>query len=162
MKLLVIGTGVNWDEQKRDWAKKDVDAIGIDILPAFKPDIVADITNGLPFEDNSFDEIIIEHVLEHIEHKYGDFVMNEIYRVLRRGGIVKIEVPYAWDDIAYEAAGHCRQFVENSFINYYDNPYWQEMGQPKFNKLFLAVINTERSGIKPARVVRCELQKRYD
>ena len=70
-----------------------------------------------------------------------------------------IEVPYAFDAIAYEAAGHCRSFVQNSFINYYDNPYHKEMGQPKFTKEYLAIEDSGRSGEVPARVVKCILKK---
>ena len=156
MKRLMIGTGPSWEQshfKAEGWT-------GIDIIPDFNPDIVCDITNGLPFENDTFYEIEIDHVLEHIEHKFGDFVMNEINRVLKPEGIVRIEVPYAWDDIAYEAAGHCRQFVLNSFINYYDNPYFKEMGQPKFNLISLDLVESGRSGENPARVVKCVLQKR--
>lgn len=152
MEKLVIGTGANWQHQDG--------VIGLDILPAFNPDVLRDITKGLPFNDNRFDEILIEHVLEHIEHKDGDFVMNEIHRVLKPGGIVTIEVPYAFDNIAYEAAGHCRVFVPNSFINYYSNPYWKEMGQCCFSEVVSnQLLDTNRSGERPARVVRIILKK---
>lgn len=54
-------------------------------------DVKADICN-LPFEDNSFDFIICNHVLEHIpdDHK----AMKELYRVLSFGGTAIIQVPY--------------------------------------------------------------------
>ncbi len=160
MKYLELGTGPDWPQQKKDWNDKGVDATGFDVLPAFFPDVVGNLNDGLPFETDTFDEINCQHCLEHIEHRYGDFVMNEINRVLKPGGIVRIEVPYAWDDIAYEAAGHCRQFVLNSFINYYSNPYFKEMGQPKFIKVSLDLVESGRSGESPARVVRCVLKKR--
>ena len=147
---LVIGTG--------PWTPKE-DTIGLDILPGFKPDIIRDITKGLPFDSDKFDEVIIEHVLEHIEHKDGDFVMSEIHRVLKPGGIVRIEVPYWKDDIAVESAGHCRFFCENSFMNYYNNPYWQEMGQCHFSEYLQNTIEESARSCKQARVVKCVLKK---
>jgi hypothetical protein len=82
-----------------------------------------------------------------------------MFRVLKLGGVVAIEVPYFRDDIAVEAAGHIRFFAENSFINYYLNPYAKEMGQPIFQKVSLSVFDSGRSGETPARVVKCVLKK---
>ena len=53
-------------------------------------DIKADICN-LPFNDNSYDYILCNHVLEHI---YDDEkAMKEIFRVLNKNGIAIIQVP---------------------------------------------------------------------
>lgn len=150
MLKLVIGTGP-WTPQEN--------TIGLDILPGFHPDVLRDINKGLPFDSDKFDEILIEHVLEHIEHKDADFVMSEIHRVLKPGGIVRIEVPYWKDDIAVEAAGHCRFFCENSFMNYYNNPYWQEMGQVKFSECLQNIVEESVRSAKQARVVKCVLKK---
>jgi SAM-dependent methyltransferase len=152
---LVIGTGANWESsehKKQGW-------IGIDILPAFHPDIVRDITKGLPFDSDKFDEILIEHVLEHIDNRDWEFVISEIHRVLAPGGIVRIEVPYWRDDIAVEAAGHVRFFCENSFMNYYDNPYWQEMGQVHFSECLQNELVESVRSAKQARVVKVVLKK---
>lgn len=53
-------------------------------------DVKADICN-LPFEDNTFDFILCNHVLEHIpdDHK----AMSELYRILRPGGIAILQIP---------------------------------------------------------------------
>lgn len=54
-------------------------------------DVKADICD-LPFEDNSFDFIICNHVLEHIPDDTK--AMNELYRVLAPNGIAILQVPY--------------------------------------------------------------------
>lgn len=54
-------------------------------------DVKADICN-LPFEDNRFDFIICNHVLEHIPDHIK--AMKEIYRVLAPGGTGILQVPY--------------------------------------------------------------------
>lgn len=156
---LVIGTGA-------DWQKKD-GVIGLDIIPEFNPDVVRDILRGLPFDDDKFDEIEIEHVLEHISGHLAcrptdnfDFVMNEMHRVLKPGGLLRIETPYWHDEHAVESAGHVRFFNEFSFINYYQNPYGDVMGQKQFSKVVsYGIFETDRSANKPSRVVRVVLQK---
>lgn len=56
--------------------------------------VKADICN-LPFEDDSFDFIICNHVLEHIPDDTK--AMKELYRVLAPGGTAIVQVPYEAD-----------------------------------------------------------------
>jgi predicted SAM-dependent methyltransferase len=53
-------------------------------------DIKADICN-LPFEDNSFDIIFCNHVLEHIPDDTK--AMRELYRILKKGGMGIFQIP---------------------------------------------------------------------
>lgn len=53
-------------------------------------DVKADICN-LPFEDNSFDFILCNHVLEHIPD--DTLAMQELYRILAPGGIAILQIP---------------------------------------------------------------------
>tara|TARA_A100000171_G_C2140131_1_gene154522 strand:- start:10484 stop:11188 length:705 start_codon:yes stop_codon:yes gene_type:complete len=54
-------------------------------------DVKADICS-LPFEDNSYDFIICNHVLEHIPDDTK--AMQELYRVLAPNGTAILQVPY--------------------------------------------------------------------
>lgn len=51
-----------------------------------------DITD-LPFEEGTFDWIVCNHVLEHIQN--DSKAMNEIYRVLKKGGKGILQVPWS-------------------------------------------------------------------
>lgn len=53
-------------------------------------DVKADICN-LPFNDNSFDFILCNHVLEHIPDDTK--AMQELYRVLKTGGTAILQIP---------------------------------------------------------------------
>jgi len=53
-------------------------------------DVKADICN-LPFEDNSFDFILCNHVLEHIPD--DTTAMQELYRILKPGGTGIFQIP---------------------------------------------------------------------
>lgn len=53
-------------------------------------DVKADIC-ALPFEDNSFDFVLCNHVLEHIPDDTK--AMEELYRILRPGGTAILQIP---------------------------------------------------------------------
>ena len=53
-------------------------------------DVKADICN-LPFEDNTFDFILCNHVLEHIPDDQK--AMQELYRILNPGGTAILQIP---------------------------------------------------------------------
>lgn len=66
---------------------------GIDIAPEFaRPDIlIRDISEGIPFADESFDNVFCIEVLEHVPNPY--FTLGEINRVLKPDGVLVVSVP---------------------------------------------------------------------
>lgn len=63
--------------------------------------LVGDVTK-LPFDNESFDKIILSEVLEHVPDESR--ALSEIYRVLKPGGILGITVPnhnypFLWDPL---------------------------------------------------------------
>jgi SAM-dependent methyltransferase len=77
----------------------------------------------LPFSDGSFDKVIAAEVLEHLPADQA--AMNEIFRVLRPGGIAAVTVP-AWmpericwrlsDDYHNNEGGHIRIFTQRELV----------------------------------------------
>ncbi|MDP2855931.1 MAG: methyltransferase domain-containing protein [bacterium] len=94
--------------------------ISIDNDPSTKPDIVRDIEKGLPFDDNSVDEIKCSHTLEHIHDLL--FVLREFYRVCRNGAKITIIVPL----MDASDMTHVRFFDENTFRTLIDPIYWDK------------------------------------
>jgi len=115
IKKLNIGCGFN----------KMPDAINLDIDTRCNPDMLFDVTDGLPWDDNTFDEVHADHVLEHI----FDFetVLIDIHRVLKLNGMLYASVPLWPSGVAIAGVGHVRQFLPESFMMYC-NPRWY---QPK-------------------------------
>jgi SAM-dependent methyltransferase len=68
---------------------KHLDYTTTDLLSPLA-DVKADICN-LPFEDNSYDIILCNHVLEHIPDDTK--AMQELYRVLKVGGMGIFQIP---------------------------------------------------------------------
>lgn len=67
------------------------DTITIDFVKMDNTDIIADIHN-IPLEDNSVDCVFCTGTLEHVE--YPETVLKEIVRILKKGGIAYIDVPF--------------------------------------------------------------------
>lgn len=92
--------------------------INIDISSQVKPDKVVDLEKAkLPFKDDSVEEIISNHVLEHI----NNFVplMHELHRICKEGAIIKIRVPFYNSPEQYTDPTHVRFFSPFTF-NYFD------------------------------------------
>lgn len=51
------------------------------------------LLQGIPFEDERFDAVYHSHLLEHFPKSYAPVFIKECFRVLRRGGIIRIAVP---------------------------------------------------------------------
>jgi len=65
--------------------------VNVDKDPAIKTDLVHDVSERMPFKDNSVDEIQCFNILEHLSNFVE--VMFDLYRVLKEGGILIISVP---------------------------------------------------------------------
>ncbi len=72
--------------------------ISADIMPG-RADVVADITS-LQFNDEQFEYIICNHVMEHVYEEKKAF--SEIRRCLRKGGILIFTAPICWTQETYE------------------------------------------------------------
>lgn len=110
IKQLVLGAGIGWNKQLNQTL--------VDILPVEGIDVVTDLNEPWPFEDNSFDSIVAIHLIEHLKDLLH--FMSEAHRVLRSGGTLYIETPIAGEDPDLEFADptHIRCYRPHTFINY--------------------------------------------
>lgn len=69
----------------------DSRGVGVDIN--YDPDIEYDLNDGIPVDDDAVDEVLAEHVLEHLDNPTHFFA--ECRRVIRPGGTLSLEVPNA-------------------------------------------------------------------
>ncbi|MBP7216799.1 MAG: methyltransferase domain-containing protein [Candidatus Omnitrophica bacterium] len=110
------------------------------------PVIQHDLSQGIPFEDNSVSEIRTSHFLEHCH--FFDRLLEEVYRVLMPKGVFDIVVPYA-NSAEGMYAGHIvffteKWFLENLLFNtlfeikqiiFYESEYYA-LHRKTINKLF--------------------------
>ena len=91
---------------------------GSQMLPGYcnvdvfgKPDLTWDLeTFPWPWPDNSADEVLLSHVLEHLGQAPRTFItiMQELYRVCRNGALVKVIVPHPRSDLYLSDPTHVR------------------------------------------------------
>lgn len=67
--------------------------INIDIAPLPHIHYVRSIDDLSPFKDNTVNLIYACHCLEHFSHRKLSMVLSEWFRVLKKGGILRLSVP---------------------------------------------------------------------
>lgn len=65
----------------------------MDYTPANDSIIRCDLSQGIPYPDESFDVVYHSHVLEHFAKQNGRKFMGECFRVLKKGGVMRVAVP---------------------------------------------------------------------
>jgi predicted SAM-dependent methyltransferase len=105
--------------------------VNCDISSDVNPDMIVNLEKKLPFKENSVDEIIIEHVIEHFHEPLK--LLKEFYRVCKDGARVKIKVPYFSHESAFGMLDHYHQFSWTSFDSLDENHicHWQSVGNFK-------------------------------
>ena len=109
MKILNLGSG------KLDSLKKTGDEqVNLDIFHYEGVDVVWDLNKlPLPFQDEQFDEILAYSILEHVDYIP---LMNELHRILKPRGLIKIRVPHFTFVEAYADPTHINHFSYLTFF----------------------------------------------
>lgn len=142
LKILDLGCGPN----------KVKGAIGVDIIPLNGVDIIADLFEWrYPFADNTFDEIHLYDVIEHLPNTIR--TMEEIYRIAKPESKIIIRV-VNWNCI-YTAMDptHLKAFTDKSFDFFGSRP-----GRNYYTKARFDVVHIDRR--YNTTVERCILSKR--
>lgn len=97
---------------------KRAGTIGVDFNERTSADIIHDLNLfPYPFDDCSIDKIYIDNTLEHLDRPLE--VMEELHRIVKVGGAVKVIVPYFRSAAAFIDPTHKHFFTVESF-SYYD------------------------------------------
>jgi SAM-dependent methyltransferase len=67
--------------------------VRVDVDPAVRPDIIADLTNLSPIADGSADAVWAAHCIEHLYEYQVPIALKEFRRVLRADGFACVIVP---------------------------------------------------------------------
>jgi predicted SAM-dependent methyltransferase len=97
--------------------------VNIDNRPVCEPDVLRDIRQGLPFQTGSISEVRAYDFLEHIEPAYVLYVMYEIWRVLKHGGVLDHLTPSTDGRGAFQDPTHRSFWNINSWLYYMDDSY---------------------------------------
>lgn len=148
-------------------------------------DVVWDIDKTpFPFKDSSFSEILIKHVIEHVEDVVA--FMSEIHRISKPGAKIVIEVPYFSGVDAIGDPTHKHFFAAKTFDffekgkmgneNYFEKSQGMDFkinkikivfSNNKFLKIFNGFVNINHkiyerffAHIFPSQIILAELRTR--
>lgn len=122
-------------------------------------DVKADICD-LPFEDNSYDIILCNHVLEHIPNDTK--AMQELYRVLKPGGMGIFQIPQDLsrektfeDDSITDPKERARIFGQYDHVRVYGRDYFDKLRSVGFT----VIEEDYTKKLSPEQVDRYRLAK---
>ena len=103
--------------------------INCDVSDKVKTDKVFDLEEEFPFPENSVDEVLANHVLEHI----GAFIelMHDIHFSCKPNAMIEIRVPFYSSWGQYNDPTHRRFFTPFTFNYFQKNIYGHEVGADK-------------------------------
>jgi SAM-dependent methyltransferase len=119
--ILVIGGGSIGSGSDELYNNEEIRIVGTDVYASPHTTLVCD-AHRLPFEEQSFDGVWIQAVLEHVIDPQK--VVKEIHRVLKSGGLVYADTPFmqqvheaAFDFTRFTLSGHRWLFREFNHID---------------------------------------------
>lgn len=133
-KLNVLHIAPEQEFQRRFKAMKNLEYTSADLYSPIA-DVKADLLN-LPFEDESFDVVFCNHVLEHIPD--DEKAMAELFRVLKSGGWGILQVPLRMSQNTYEDFTitepelRKKHFGQYDHVRIYGSDYVQRLQQAGF------------------------------
>lgn len=92
------------------------DYTNVDVVAGSGVDVVADLRGPWPWRDDEVEEVRAFDVIEHLPDKIH--TMNELWRVLRPGGIARIAVPTTDGPGAFQDPTHVSFWNRRSFLYY--------------------------------------------
>lgn len=124
-KILDLGCGKN----------KYEGAIGIDFNENTDADVIHNLNEfPYPFDDNEFDKIVLNHILEHLDDVVK--VIEEVHRIAKPNAIAVINVPFFTSVDAFADPTHKHFFSSRSFdyftgdidaFDYYSHARFQKL-----------------------------------
>lgn len=118
--------------------------INADILEDIGSDVVMDIDKRWPWEDDTFDQIWANHVLEHGWDKLH--LITELWRVSRPGAFVQVQLPiFSWTGY-WEDPTHRSSWMAESFTAFQQgHPHHGALGFKAAAEFVIEVVSL-RSG----------------
>jgi SAM-dependent methyltransferase len=122
--------------------------VNTDREPAAEPDVVMDLEEfPWPFEDDSVDEVVANHVLEHVGATADVFigVMQELYRVCRGGALIRIAVPHPRHNFFLDDPTHVRAITPHTLqlFSKANCEEWKRLGASNSPLAFYADVDFE-------------------
>jgi len=87
---------------------------------------------NLPYEDESWDSVMILHSLDHLSVEAVINTLQEVQRVLRPGGVFTNVVPHYMSTLAEECIEHKTRYAIKTWRNIFNNPAYSPVQNKGF------------------------------
>jgi SAM-dependent methyltransferase len=112
-------------------SKKHPGAFGVDISSDTDADLVHDLdAYPYPLEPNSFDQILMQDVIEHIAEPYK--LMAELHRIARPGARIQLRTPHFSSSLAFSDPTH-RHYFSSTAIRSLATPGFAHYSDVRFD-----------------------------
>jgi predicted SAM-dependent methyltransferase len=108
-----------------------------DLWPARKEILFLDVKKPFKFDDNVFDYIFCEHMIEHLSFTEAEGMLKECRRILKKGGKIRISTPDLQVYVALFSEN--KTALQKQFIDWVSENWLQRGGITSKNEAF--VIN---------------------
>jgi SAM-dependent methyltransferase len=127
-------------------SKKWPGSVGVDISADTDADVVHDLDSfPYPFEDNSFDQVLMQDVIEHVREPVK--VIDELHRICAPGARIQLRTPHFSSMLAYSDPTHTHYFSAEAI---------RTLSEPRFahyTKVRMKVIHITMDLWLPFRVL---------
>jgi SAM-dependent methyltransferase len=114
-----------------------------------KPQLLADLSKGIPLADGSADTVLASHVLEHLQDP--DLFLRECRRVLAPGGSLIVLVPFLWQ--VHEAPHDHHRFTRYALEAHLTKAGFTGLDiAESTNGWGMVALHASYLGTKPARI----------
>jgi predicted SAM-dependent methyltransferase len=161
IRKLHIGCGFN---PLDGWLNSDYKPAPFNILRL-------DATQPFSIENNEFDYVFSEHMIEHISYSEGLLMLTECFRILRKNGTIRVStpnLPFLIDLYKNEKSNQQIEYIKwatDNFItetDYYDDTFVINNFVRDWGHRFIYDEKTLRSSLEKAgftKITRCDLNQ---
>ena len=90
---------------------------------------------NIPYPDNYFDIVHCSHVIEHLSYPDVIYSIEELFRIVKTGGIVIIRSPLVANHRFYNDIDHVRPYPPMAILNFINNPQQQKVSKIKTKEI---------------------------
>lgn len=127
--------------------------IGVDSRAFEGVDVVADLSKPWPWQDETVDEVHCSHMVEHLTATERIHFVNELYRVLKKGGKATVITPHWASARAYGDLTHQWPPVAEWWY-FYLGKAWRDVNAPHNDAYTCDFDATWGYQLHPALLVR--------
>ena len=139
--------------------------VNVDKFDVYNVDIIHDLERfPYPFENDTVEEIILSHVLEHIGKDPNDFIkiLKEFYRICKSQALIKISVPHPRHEDFLSDPTHVRPItvLGLSLFDKTQNEKWEESGGSNTPLALIHKVNFKIENVQYK--IESDIMKKYE